>query len=57
MSQSSLTYQQFLLLNFDLNPKVLTTQREAYTIFDAISQTGGLMGVIYAIVSFLVGDI
>jgi hypothetical protein len=57
MSQSSLTGSQFLLLNFDSDPNVLTTERYAYTIFDAISQTGGLMGVLYAIVSFLVGDI
>lgn len=31
--------------------------REAYTVFDAISQTGGMMGVIVAIVQFLIGDL
>ena len=57
MSQSSLTGAQNILINFDLDPLVQTTQREVYTVFDAISQTGGMMGVIFAIVSFLVGDI
>jgi hypothetical protein len=37
MSQSSLTNKQFLLLNFDSDPNVLTTERQAYTLFDAIS--------------------
>ena len=57
MPQSSVTGAQNILINFDLDPLVQTTVREAYTIFDAISQTGGMMGVIFAIVSFLAGDI
>jgi hypothetical protein len=57
MSQSSLTSAQNILINFDLDPLVQTTVREVYTIFDAISQTGGMMGVIVAIVSYLSGDL
>lgn len=52
-----MTNTQNILINFDLDPLVTTTNREVYTIFDAISQTGGMMGVIFALVSFLVGDI
>jgi hypothetical protein len=57
MSQASLLYSKYILLNFDLDPLVETTVREVYTIFDAISQTGGMMGVIFAIVQFFLGDL
>jgi methylmalonyl-CoA mutase N-terminal domain/subunit len=35
------------MFNYVLDAKVETVVRQAYSIFDAIASTGGLMGVIF----------
>jgi hypothetical protein len=44
-------------MNFWLDSKVTTTEREVFTLFDAIAQAGGMMGVIISVVSFFIADI
>ena len=39
------------------DPRVQITERKLYTIFDALSQTGGLMGLLFAVIKFLLADI
>jgi hypothetical protein len=44
-------------MNYVLDPKVTTISRQAYSIFEAVAQTGGIMGVIFQIISFFIKDI
>ncbi len=57
---SSITYvnnKQFLVMNYVLDAKVTTVERQVYSIFDAIASTGGIMGVILQLFNFFIKDI
>ncbi len=40
-----------------MDSKVTTVVRQSYSLFDALAQAGGLMGVIYQIFNFILKDI
>ena len=43
-------------MQFASDSKKLTTTRKVYSVFDALSQIGGLMGVILSLSSLLISD-
>jgi hypothetical protein len=44
-------------MNYYLNPKVQTTDREIYSFTDAIAQIGGLAGAVITVIGFFIKDI
>jgi hypothetical protein len=44
-------------MNYVLDPRVSTVERQVYSMFDAVASTGGIMGVLFQIFSFLIKDI
>jgi len=57
---SQITYvnnKQFLVMNYVLDAKVTTVVRQVYSLFEAVAQTGGIMGVIFQILNYFIKDI
>jgi hypothetical protein len=44
-------------MNYVLDAKVTTVVRQVYSVFEAVAQTGGIMGVIFQILNYFVKDI
>ncbi len=44
-------------MNFYLDPKVETSERQIYGLLEAFAQIGGIMGILVTVVSYLVKDI
>jgi hypothetical protein len=51
-------YPEFLIMmNFYLNSKITTTDREIFSLFDAVAVLGGMISLIVGFIEFLVSDV
>jgi hypothetical protein len=46
-----------IMMNFYLNSKITTTDREIFSVLDAVAVLGGMISLIWGLMEFLVADV